>query len=135
MELQIIRLLIDAGLVVLIWIIQLVVYPSFLFYRKTDLIEWHKKYTVAISYIVIPLMLSQLAIALQQIIINFDVFTSMYLLLILCNWGITFLIFVPLHAKISKGAYNNATLKKLVDYNWLRVVIWTATVVLSMITN
>ena len=57
---DIIRLLVDFGLLVLIWIIQLIIYPSFLFYRAKELITWHKMYTKAIALIVIPLMLGQL---------------------------------------------------------------------------
>jgi hypothetical protein len=36
MDINIIRLLFDAGLFVLIWMIQLSVYPSFLYYEKQN---------------------------------------------------------------------------------------------------
>jgi len=132
MDINIIRLLFDAGLVVLIWMIQLVVYPSFLFYKKKDLVEWHKKYTISISYIVIPLMLGQLVLGLQQTIVSFNLFTIIYFLLVLCNWGITFFIFVPLHGKISSGIYKDFLLNKLVSYNWARTTIWTIILTLSI---
>ncbi len=44
MSLEIIRLLLDFGLVVLIWMIQGIVYPSFLDYNTENLAVWHRKY-------------------------------------------------------------------------------------------
>ena len=45
-------LLVDAGLVVLIWMVQLIIYPSFLHYDN-NLVEWHHKYTSRIALIVV----------------------------------------------------------------------------------
>ena len=56
MSLDLARLLIDFGFVVLIWAVQLVIYPSFGFYAKANLFEWHKSYTARVTYIVLPLM-------------------------------------------------------------------------------
>ena len=50
----------DFGLLVLIWMVQLVVYPGFKYYQRERLLEWHARYTSRISYIVGPLMLGQL---------------------------------------------------------------------------
>ncbi|MFT6745260.1 MAG: hypothetical protein ACJAR8_001821, partial [Bacteroidia bacterium] len=57
------RLIVDFGLVVLIWMVQLIVYPSFLFYKDTELITWHTKYTPRITKIVAPLMFAQLSLS------------------------------------------------------------------------
>ena len=57
---EITRLLLDFGLCILIWMVQLIVYPSFLFFSDNNLFTWHKTYTKAIALIVMPLMLGQL---------------------------------------------------------------------------
>ncbi len=51
MDILILRLLFDFGLVVLIWIVQLVIYPGLCYYSETDLLKWHKLYTSRIAYV------------------------------------------------------------------------------------
>ncbi len=119
------KLLLDFGLVVLIWIVQRIVYPSFLYYNNKDLIVWHKKYTSRFSFIVIPLMLGQLGISLYQINTVINSYTIVNLILIILVWLSTFLQFVPIHMRISNGIINDNTLNILVKNNWIRTVLWT----------
>jgi len=131
MNIESIHFLVDIGLFILIWMIQLVVYPSFLYYNRNDLIRWHKKYTANLSMLVIPLMLGQLAIAIFELYTNFRLITIFYFLLVMCSWVITFLIFVPIHSKISMSTHNEEMLKKLVNYNWLRTIIWSSVMIVT----
>ena len=56
------RLIIDFGLVVLIWLVQIIIYPSFEFVESSQFRKWHERYTNRISFFVGPLMLSQVAL-------------------------------------------------------------------------
>ncbi|WP_010228465.1 hypothetical protein [Gillisia marina] len=125
MEIATIRLLFDTGLVVLIWMIQLVVYPSFEYYNKVDLIKWHKRYTTNISFIVIPLMFGQLIMAIFQVFQLQNYKTLLGLSFIIAVWLSTFLQFVPIHNKIAKGLISDKLLSQLVTKNWLRTFLWT----------
>lgn len=121
-----ISLLIDAGLVVLIWMVQLIVYPSFKYYEPKNLLIWHQKYTDRLAVIVIPLMLSQLVFAIFNAF-NLATFTSIFTLsIVLFLWIFTFLGFVPLHSKISDGNANQRILNLLIQRNWIRTFLWTA---------
>lgn len=125
MSLSIMRLLFDFGLLVLIWMVQLIIYPSFQFYVKNDLLKWHEKYTVAISFIVIPLMFGQLITAVLELLNQRDVFTIGSLVLIILVWISTFTQFVPMHGTIASGLANQKLLKELVFKNWLRTALWS----------
>jgi len=125
MSLAIVRLLLDFGLVVLIWIIQRIVYPSFLHYSDKNLVTWHREYTSRFSAIVIPLMLAQLGIAGYQLFILTNLYTVLSLVIIIIIWVSTFLQFVPIHSNISKGSISDKMLKALVKKNWLRTVLWS----------
>ena len=129
MDLFIYRLLFDFGLLVLIWLVQLVIYPSFQYYSKKELVEWHQRYTIQVTYVVLPLMLGQLIIAILQFKnVNsapMAQYTELSLLLILALWLSTFLQFVPMHNKISNGDFNEELLLKLVRKNWIRTILWT----------
>jgi len=125
MNLPSLRLVFDTGLLVLIWMVQLIVYPSFQFYSKNELIEWHEKYMVAISFIVIPLMLGQLMTSILQLTKERNWFTIGSLTLIILVWLSTFAQFVPLHNTISSGQATTQVLHELVLVNWLRTALWT----------
>jgi hypothetical protein len=125
MSIDVIRLVLDFGLVVLIWIIQRIVYPIFLHYNTGNLVVSHKLYTSRFSAIVIPLMFGQLVIAIYQAIILSSLYTFISLGVILLIWISTFLQFVPIHANISKGIVSEKMLVSLVQKNWIRTVLWT----------
>ena len=128
---EITRLVLDVGLLVLIWMIQLIVYPSFLFYTAKELITWHKMYTKAIALIVIPLMLGQLGIAIYQVFLLQNTYTLTSIVLVVFLWGITLLKFAPLHQQISEGNTHLQVQKKLVQMNWMRTIVWTILFVMS----
>lgn len=125
MTIFILRLLFDFGLVILIWLVQLVIYPSFKLYSKENLLKWHKKYTVGISFIVIPLMFGQLVLAILQLINEITIYTISSMVLIIFVWTSTFTQFVPMHNKIASGNSNTKVLAQLAKRNWLRTILWT----------
>ncbi len=115
----------DAGLVVLIWMVQLIVYPSFTYFNKENLIAWHQKYTTEIAIIVVPLMLTQLILGIITVYIDANLVTITTLLIVLFLWVFTFLGFAPLHFKISEGKSNQKLLLLLIQRNWTRTFLWS----------
>lgn len=135
MNLELLRVLFDFGLLVLIWLVQLVIYPSFQFYQKENLLKWHKKYTLGISVVVIPLMFGQLIAAVLQLIESPNTFTIGSLILISLVWAITFSQFVPMHGKIAAAKADEILLKQLVKRNWWRTLIWTIIFIWTFLTS
>lgn len=125
MSLDTIALVIASGLLVLIWMIQLVVYPSFSYYNSESLVIWHKKYTNRFGPIVMPLMIGQLGIGLYQVITAISTYTIVNFIIITLLWSSTFLQFVPIHDNIAKGKASETMLVSLVKKNWIRTVLWT----------
>lgn len=119
-----IRLLLDLGLVVLIWMVQLVVYPSYKYYTPPELAIWHQKYTVNITYIVMPLMLGQLVVSGFQFYETHSFYSVATFIMVLSLWAITFTIFVPLHSKIGSNSYSPEDLYRLEKRNWIRTILW-----------
>lgn len=132
MSLAIIRLLFDAGLFVLIWMIQLLVYPSFTFYNQDDLKRWHDKYTYRVTFVVMPLMLGQLAVTGVQLWKDTNWYSILSGIIVFLLWWSTFLKFVPLHNRISNRDFDKETLDDLVRYNWGRTVLWSVLFLLSV---
>jgi hypothetical protein len=131
--LNIFDLIFDVGLLVLIWLIQLVVYPSFAFYSDENLINWHAHYTNRISIIVMPLMLGQLFLTFGQLFfVGLEWLTVISCILVVLLWMYTFRRFVPLHSQISVGLADKGTAKNLVTYNWWRTALWTILPILDL---
>ena len=125
MELPLIRLLFDTGLFILIWLVQLIIYPSFKFYHNENLIKWHDTYTRRISVVVIPLMLGQLFISFYQAILTPEIYSLGTGIMVLGAWLVTFTYFVPAHKALSNGNYSKSQLDKLVKINWWRTLLWS----------
>ncbi|NQZ75634.1 MAG: hypothetical protein HRT61_05910 [Ekhidna sp.] len=119
------KLLIDFGLVILIWMTQLVVYPSFTYFSESDLVNWHSRYTTAISIIVMPLMLAQVAIHGGGLISDFTWLKVAVVVFIGLAWVNTFFFAVPLHSQIDMGRSVNEAAHSLVRVNWYRTVLWS----------
>lgn len=132
MNLETLRLLFDFGLLILIWLVQLIIYPGFAYYSKEKLFVWHKKYTIGIATVVIPLMFGQLISATLQLSQESSLYTVGSMILIAAVWISTFVQFVPIHNQISKDEFDSVLLQKLVSRNWLRTFLWSIIFIFSV---
>jgi len=128
-----ISLLVDVGLVVLIWLVQLIVYPSFTYYQPDNLFKWHQQYTTRLPFVVIPLMLSQLVLAIVAVFYEVNIINCCCLLIVLFLWIFTFTSFAPLHHKISEGNTNQSILQLLIRRNWIRTFFWSFLFIIHLI--
>ena len=51
---------IDFGMLLLIWVVQIIVYPTFHMIEESNFISWHRSYCNAIGIFVLPIMSCQL---------------------------------------------------------------------------
>lgn len=131
MKIELLQLLIDFGFAVLIWAVQLIIYPSFNFYSAENLLKWHRLYTKKITFIVLPLMLTQLVITIIHLWHIVNVYTILSMLIVVLLWLLTFIVFVPLHQSIDQAKNDKRTVNKLVHKNKLRTFLWSLLFVVS----
>jgi len=122
---ELIRLVADTGLFILVWIVQLVIYPGFAYLDSSDLKIWHPIYTRRITLVVLPLMTAQITIGTIQLLQLADTYTALSVSLIIATWLLTFIQFVPLHGKLDNAEHPKLIVQSLVRKNWSRTVIWT----------
>jgi len=125
-------LITDFGLVVLIWMVQLIIYPGFAYYKKEDLLVWHKKYTIYITIIVMPLMVGQLAFHGVDLLENYSLQKAAVGLMIVACWLITFAYAVPLHKRIDQDDEIELAVRSLIKVNWYRTILWSLVFVLQL---
>ncbi len=131
--LQYLKELSDFGLLILIWLVQLIIYPSFTYMEKANLIAWHPKYTTMISVVVMPLMLFQLASTFYLTYTQFNYLLLTQSILIILLWISTFAQAVPLHNQIDSGVEIKKATISLVQVNWKRAIMWSLIVILNFI--
>ncbi len=129
------RLMLDTSALVLIWLVQLVIYPAFAHYHAAGFRSWHQAYTRRVTYVVLPVMLGQLALygGLALVDLTWDV--ALNALLVLVVWGITFFRAVPLHAALDLEEDHLPLSVKLVAVNWWRTGLWTVVWTISLWTH
>jgi hypothetical protein len=118
------NIIITFGLFVLIWIIQILHYPSFNYYSKEDFSQGMISHQFGISIITIPLMLTELLVTCLLFYKAPDAYSFVSFFLVICIWLSTFFIQVPLHKKLLAGK-ETALIKKLILTNWIRTFLWT----------
>lgn len=127
-----IRLSVDSGLFVLIWLVQVIIYPSFRYIDRAGLNYWHQQYTRKILYFVGPLLFVQTAVIALQVL--FDPLVYMVDGLLLGGiWINTFFIAIPIHNAIDRGESLDKNILKLLRVNRWRAFLWTALLLLSVV--
>ncbi len=114
----------------LILVIQFVHYPSFHWIDKDKFVDFEKFHSRSISFIVLPLMVLELAIAISLLftIIDFYILIFANLASIILIWLSTFLLSVPCHSTLISGK-DDAVITKLIKTNWIRTILWGIRVV------
>jgi len=125
------KILVDFSLVILIWLVQIIIYPSFLYIDSIKFKDWHQSYMQKISFFVIPLMFIQLGLSFFSLMKQIDLLSSLHLLFIILSWCFTFFLSVPLHQKLTEKGFDELILKKLIQTNFPRSLTWTMTCIIS----
>lgn len=125
--------IINFGLLVLVWLVQLIIYPSFAHIGATEFTSWHREYVGKISVVVTPLILIQMLLVLRLIYL---IPALKYFLMLVCLaviWISSFSLSVPCHKKLRKIGKDPAVIKRLVRTNWVRTILWTAVFLTGLI--
>jgi len=121
-----IHLVLASIMVGVIWVIQLVHYPSFRFTDREKYVSFQIFHMRKISFIVMPVMVLEFFSGLLLVLYhsNYESLLRISFILLLIIWLVTALFFAQIHQKLSKG-YDETLVRKLVSFNWIRTLLWT----------
>ncbi len=115
-------------LVGLIWIVQMLVYPSMGLVGASGYAAYHNLHTTRITPVVAPAMILELLTAIYFVFVPIEEIDYRYfgcgLALVLIVWTSTFLVQVPLHEKLA-ASFDADVQQRLVLTNWIRTIAWT----------
>lgn len=123
-----------------IWFVQLVHYPLFDRYGRSEFKATARRHAALTTFIVAPTMLVELASASALLVLSLaggdvprelgsdaDAFAMVAIVgcvALVCAWLSTFLVQVPLHARLGNG-FDAGTHARLVRTNWVRTIAWS----------
>ena len=125
-SLEQLHLITTSMMVAIIWIVQILHYPTFLFIDKKQYTEFQQFHMKKISYIIIPIMIVELFSGLGILFLTQKGQILFYgsLALLILIWMLTGLFFTKYHSELSKK-YNQETILQLIRFNWIRTLLWT----------
>ena len=111
-----IHLISTSMMVSLIWLIQILHYPSFIYVDRDQYESFQKFHMKKISFIVMPLMVTEFLTSAYILLFgnneNEYLFTLSFILLLVI-WGLTIFIFSNIHQELSLG-YNQRIISSLI---------------------
>ncbi len=118
------------GMFSVIWMVQFIVYPSFLEIDETRWREFHRRHCRRMGFIVGPLMCCELFGAIAVLVMmSDDGFSIALLITSLLTWLVTAVIFVPIHRKLGR-VYRVSLVRSLIKQNWVRTILWSLAAIL-----
>jgi len=117
--------LLSFGLVVLIWLVQVVIYPAFAEIAPERFTRWHAGYTRAVTWIVMPLMLGQVVLLGWLLMVRPSRWGYLAAGMVAVAWIATFALAVPAHDKLQANGIDGSVIRSLITTNWTRTAAWT----------
>ena len=113
-----------------IWIIQIVHYPSFKFIEFKQFLNFQKFHTQMITFVVAPMMVLEIFTAFYLLVVNdFSTYWTIHIVLLIAIWLCTAFLSVPIHNLLAKPHITDVErlqlVKLLVKTNWPRTLLWS----------
>ncbi len=121
------------GLLILIWLVQIIIYPGLARIPSDDFVKYHAWYVARITMVVLPLMICEIIIAIAWFFLQDNLFYPIVAGgLIILVWCSTFTFQVPIHKSLKAGK-DKSKIRRLVATNWIRTVAWSIKAVIVVV--
>lgn len=113
-----------------IWVIQLIHYPSFASINASAFQNFHNQHTAAMGIIVGPVMVLELLVSAWLLNYEVNLISVSNFVLVLSLWILTFFVSVPLHNKLAQ-TQDLTVIQNLISTNWPRTALWSLRAILA----
>ena len=108
----------------LIWLIQLVHYPTFASIPPGSFLGFHAFHSSRITWIVMPAMAIEAICCAANLYRHRTLAHALRAALLLAVWILTFFVMVPLHSRLDQS-FDRTAIDQLILWNWPRTLAWT----------
>lgn len=118
----------------MVWLIQLAGYPALTKLHRAEFSRHHRNLTVRSATIAAPVMIAELVTTIW-LILNAETLFFYHLaagIVVIILWLLTLGIHIPAHIRLQQG-YDESHINRLSDANWLRIILWSAKSLISLL--
>lgn len=115
----------------LIWMVQLVHYPSFAYVQADRYREFQTFHMLRISWIVIPVMVVEIITGCILYLLHPTTAWTVNIALLILIWVSTLALQMPKHSTLENGK-NEQIIEKLIRGNWIRTALWSSRAILLL---
>ena len=119
------NLIVSLYMVGVIWTIQLVHYPSFLYVDTNSFKKFSDFHQLRMTILVAPAMILELSFSLWTYMQDMNAVNFVIFALSLILWALTFIIFVPMHRQLLEDGKELKLITKMIKFNWVRTFFWS----------
>jgi len=131
--LHICNIAVSWGLFILIWLVQIIIYPGLDRIPSNNFVNYHAWYVARITVVVLPLMICEIMIAIAWFFLQDNLFYPIVAGgLIILVWCSTFTFQVPIHNCLRAGK-DKSKIRQLVITNWIRTAAWSIKAVIVVV--
>ena len=113
------------GLLILIWLVQIIIYPGLARIPSNDFVDYHAWYVTRITMVVLPLMICEIVVAIAWFFLQNNLFyPAIAGGIVILVWCSTFTFQVQIHKSLQTGK-DKSKIRRLVATNWIRTVAWS----------
>lgn len=132
-QIHIANIAVTWGLLILIWLVQIIIYPGLARIPSVDFVKYHAWYVTRISMVVIPLMICEIILAIAWFFLQDNMFyANVAGGLVILVWCSTFTFQVPIHKGLRAGK-DKSKIRRLVTTNWIRTIAWSIKAVIVVV--
>jgi len=116
---------VSCGLLILIWLVQIIIYPGLARIPSNDFVNYHAWYVTRITMVVLPLMICEIIISIACFFLQDNLFYPIVAVgFVILVWCSTFTFQVRIHKSLQVGK-NTSKIRRLVATNWIRTFAWS----------
>ena len=131
MTIELTHFFVSFWMMTVIWFVQIVHYPLFLYVPKIARVQYSQKHQQWISIIVMPAMLIELVtLLLLGNSLSYNMYWIIMLVSMIIIWSSTFFVQVPCHNQLLIDP-QDIFIKRLVNSNWVRTIFWTLKTIIA----
>ena len=113
------------GLLILIWLVQIIIYPGLRHIPSSAFVDYHRWYTLKITALVLPLMVGEIIfLGVWWWTRAGQTLPYVATLAVAVVWLSTFKLQVPIHKRLQHGK-DKTLIRRLVATNWIRTAGWS----------
>jgi hypothetical protein len=132
-QIHIANVAVSWGLFILIWLVQIIIYPGLARIPSDAFVKYHAWYVTRITMVVLPLMIGEIIIAIAWFFLQDNTFyPDVAGGLVILVWCSTFTFQVPIHKDLQAGK-DKSKIRRLVATNWIRTIAWSIKAVLVVV--